>query len=365
VPTITPARFLAAFFLFLGVAIPSLLGKPHRVQPAPPPRPAEKSVPPENAPPENAAPTFGSGAILESCWAPEALRGSDADKKIVKPFHDRLPDRPERTRPKFIRGPEPPERQNSIRSVTPADGKKVVALTFDLCERGNEKTGYDAAIVNYLRANRIKATFFAGGKWMRSHPDQAMQLMADPRFEVGNHAWTHGNLRVLKGREMEDQVLWAQAQYELVREELAALDCARGAGAAEMNKIPPVPLALRLPYGTCNPDTLKFLASAGLPAIQWSIVTGDSSRKQTAGGITRAVMNGIKPGAIIIMHANGRGHGTAQALPRFIPMLQKMGYEFVTVTELLDLGPAFATTDCYEVAPGDNLRYDKIFGKGT
>ncbi|WP_069472231.1 polysaccharide deacetylase family protein [Candidatus Marithrix sp. Canyon 246] len=40
--------------------------------------------------------------------------------------------------------------------------KKIIALTFDLCERTKERTGYDAAIVNYLRKHHIKATFYAG-----------------------------------------------------------------------------------------------------------------------------------------------------------------------------------------------------------
>jgi peptidoglycan/xylan/chitin deacetylase (PgdA/CDA1 family) len=43
-------------------------------------------------------------------------------------------------------------------------GEKLVALTFDLCERADDRTGYDRAIVNYLRAHAIAATFFAGGK---------------------------------------------------------------------------------------------------------------------------------------------------------------------------------------------------------
>jgi peptidoglycan/xylan/chitin deacetylase (PgdA/CDA1 family) len=360
VPIKSPARFLAAIFLFFGLSIPALLSMPDHVQPIPVPPPATPQTAP--APAEL---SFGSEAILQSCWTGDELAGSPADKRTIRPYQDGLPDRPERLAPKVVRGPEPPTLQNSIRYVMPADGKKIVALTFDLCERANEKTGYDAAIVNYLRANNIKATFFAGGKWMRSHPEQAMQLMSDPRFEVGNHGWTHGNLRLLKGEAMEDQVMWAQAEYEVLRERLAASDCARSAGPEEMEKIPPVPMALRLPYGTCNPDTLKFLAQVGLPAVQWTIVSGDSSRGQTAGRIIRAVMDGIRPGAIIIMHANGRGHGTAQALPRLVPMLQQMGYEFVTVTELLNSGPAFTTTDCYEITPGDNTRYDRIYGKGT
>jgi peptidoglycan/xylan/chitin deacetylase (PgdA/CDA1 family) len=347
---IVNVRLFCLFLLFLALATPKLLGKP---KPSSPPKASEPAIF-----------SFGSRAILDSCWTPKELMGSPADKNIIKPFKDPQPDRPEKTSPDYFRPPLPPGLKNSIRSVTPRDDRKIVALTFDLCERANEKTGYDSAIVNYLRANNVKATFFAGGKWMRSHPVKAMQLMADPRFEVGNHAWTHGNLRVLKGQEMKDQVLFVQAQYELLRDQLGKSSCALSAGPMEMKKIPPVPLALRLPYGTCNPDTLEYLAGVGLPAVQWSIVSGDSSPRQTAQGIVRVIMAEVRPGAIIIMHANGRGHSTSQALPIFVPRLKEMGYEFVTVSELLASGPAFATPDCYELKPGDNLRYDKIFGKG-
>ena len=43
-------------------------------------------------------------------------------------------------------------------------------------------TGYDAEIIDFLREKRIPATLFMGGKWMRSHSERAMQLMADPLF---------------------------------------------------------------------------------------------------------------------------------------------------------------------------------------
>ena len=68
-------------------------------------------------------------------------------------------------------------------------GKKLVALTFDLCETPGELAGYDGAIVDILRARRIKATFFAGGQWMASHKTRTGQLLSDPLFEVGTHGW--------------------------------------------------------------------------------------------------------------------------------------------------------------------------------
>ncbi len=309
-------------------------------------------------PPE---PVFGSSTILAGCWTSRELQGSAADKKIRRTAVNTKP--PSRQMPKNFLPPLSPELQNSIRQVHPASGKKVAALTFDLCERANEITGYDYRVVNYLRQNKIKATFFASGKWMRDHPEQTMQLMADPLFELGNHAWTHDDLRIDQGIKMEDQILWTQAQYELLREQLQARPCVAKAGESELAKIPKLPLVFRFPYGVCSPEALAYLAQIGLPAIQWNIVTADPAQNRTAAAIAREVLKKISPGSIIIAHANGLGHGTSQSLPLFIPSLKKMGYEFVTVSELLTSGPALAAKDCYELKPGDNHGYDKIYGK--
>lgn len=309
--------------------------------------------------------SFGSSAILHACWTNTQLEGSPDDKKVVT--HDPHTNRsdPARLEPVNKLKPLKPERQNDIRSVKPNAMKKIAALTFDLCERAQETTGYDAAIINYLRGHNIKATFFAGGKWMRSHPDKAMQLMADPLFEVGNHGWTHGNVRVMDGMTMREQIDWTEAEYELLREELAQKPCAQKAGPAELAKIPASITLFRPPYGACDEKSMKYLADSGLATIQWSIVTGDPGKGMTAEKIAETVLAEIKPGAIVIMHANGRGHGTSEALPKFIPELRKQGYQFVTVSELLALGVPYGVTECYEKAPGDNYVYDREFGDGT
>ena len=98
---------------------------------------------------------------------------------------------------------------------------KLVALTFDLCEQPSEIAGYQGGIVDFLRQNHIKATFFFGGKWMLSHRERTQQLMTDSQFEVANHTWTHRNLRNLTGSTLTDEIRNAQTAYEQVREELA------------------------------------------------------------------------------------------------------------------------------------------------
>jgi peptidoglycan/xylan/chitin deacetylase (PgdA/CDA1 family) len=49
------------------------------------------------------------------------------------------------------------------------------------------------------------------------------------------------------------------------------------------------------------------------------------------------VVKQVQPGSIIIMHANGRGWHTAEALPAIIASLREQGYELVTISALLDL----------------------------
>ena len=301
--------------------------------------------------------SFGSQAVMAACWSPQELMGRPEEKRIVKrlspPHHDKL----QKNRPKTMRSPLEPELQNSIRFVKPTDGKKVIALTFDLCESLYEVSGYDADIVNYLREHHVKATFFISGLWMLSHPERTMQLMADPLFEVGNHSWSHRDFRLLNTIKIKEQILKTQVQYEFLREELGRKLESRSTGSSEMDKIPSIPFTFRFPYGTCNREALDILAQFGLSAIQWSVVSGDADRRQTAQTMTHVVLRHAKPGSIIICHANGRNPSTVEALALFIPDLLVRGYAFVTVSELLSLGEVVKSDECYELKPGDLRDY--------
>lgn len=295
---------------------------------------------------------------------------SDADTRRVDPAEKKSGRRtaPDRTPPAATDAPPlpplPPALTGSIRRVD-THGAKLVALTFDLCELADQVSGYDGAVVEALRAAGAKATFFAGGKWMRSHPKRAMELMADPLFEIGNHAWTHGNFGRLDDAAMRREILWTQAEYAVLRREIVRRAEARGVAATAIDSIPAAPTLFRFPYGRCRAEALHLLASLGLAAVQWSLTTGDPSPASTPQRLLTTVLDRVRPGDIIIGHANGNGHGTGEALPRLLAELTKRGYRFVTVSELLAAGRPVVASDCYDFHPGDTARYDAIFGDGT
>jgi len=259
----------------------------------------------------------------------------------------------------YIQSPLPAIEKGSIRGVRVDGNRKILALTFDLCEGPRETAGYEQEIIDFLRANSVKATFFAGGKWMRSHPEQTMQLMAEPRFEIGNHSWSHANFRRISLDEAREQVLRTREQYALLRQTLIERSREKGVDAAAAGVRQSMDL-FRFPYGTCTSESLGLISELGLRAIQWDVVSGDPAKGRTASGIVSTVMRTARPGSIVIFHANGKGNGTLESLRELVPKLRGRGFEFVTVSELLSAGTPISVPDCYELTPGDNLRYDRL-----
>ncbi|MGB8711389.1 MAG: polysaccharide deacetylase family protein, partial [Methyloceanibacter sp.] len=231
--------------------------------------------------------------------------------------------------------------------------KKLIALTFDLCEENGYVSGYDGRIVDLLRAQGIKATFFAGGKWMETHPERAQQLIADPLFEVGSHGLRHLDLSHANDATLGEEITLTEAAYARARTALTSRQCLAGAS-------PPAPPArptlLRFPYGRCNDKALAAAAGAGLLTVQWDLVTGDPDPLVSAKTIASRILTKVHPGAILVAHANGRGHNTSVALAIALPKLKEEGYSFVTVSELIDAGKPVIATSCYQEHPGDMTR---------
>ena len=250
--------------------------------------------------------------------------------------------------------------RGAIRRVDLPPGRKLIALTFDLCEQWGEISGYDGAITDYLRAHKIKATFFGGGKWMANHGERTQQLLSDDLFEVGTHGWAHRNMRGLSGPDMVRELGAPSVIWRQQRQALATNQCAAEHPAA-LQSIPQQPGLYRFPFGACNSQALNAVAAAGMLAIQWDVSTGDPSPGQSAHAIANEMLRHVRPGSIILAHANGRGFHTADALPLAIPALRAKGFEFVTVPELLAAGKPVIVDTCYDEVPGDTDKYDSFF----
>ncbi|MEQ1717614.1 MAG: polysaccharide deacetylase family protein [Hyphomicrobium sp.] len=305
-------------------------------------------------------PAAAAGRELQSaCFPPETLQAASGEEEAIK--GDRRFSAPPSRTPVLAAEPVPAQLRGAIRRVEVPGGRKLIALTFDLCEDRSEVAGYDGRIIDTLRRENVKATLFAGGKWMRSHLTRTQQLMSDPLFEIANHAEAHHNLRLLDGDNLQDEILGPQRAYENIRKGLAQTQCAARLPDA-MQSVAPRLTLFRFPYGACNPQALAAVNDAGLLAIQWDVSTGDPDPRTGPAALVRTMTQRVKPGSILIAHANGRGWHTAEALPLAIAALKKQGYEFVTVSELIAAGTPVIAATCYNNTPGDTDRYDHFQG---
>ena len=112
---------------------------------------------------------------LPACWAPGDLVHRQGEERVQRGVAQARITAPKRTLAEY----SPVAARGAVRRVQLPPGKKLVALTFDLCEQPSEISGYQGGIVDFLRSKGIKATFFIGGKWMLSHRERTQQLMAE------------------------------------------------------------------------------------------------------------------------------------------------------------------------------------------
>ena len=258
---------------------------------------------------------------------------------------------PERLKP-IHELPSLNSKEGIIRRVKLSGDIKAVSLTFDMCELDTVTTGCDMDVINFLREKRIPATLFMGGKWMRTHSRRVKQIMSESIFEIANHNWSHGNCALLSPEGLRAQILWTQAEYELLREE------------AEIDAGDDVPVLFRLPYGRSSESALRIIAELGLRVIQWDVAAeaGDNTNPVRAKRNAKRVVKMTRPGSILLFHANLVPKGTVNLLREVVSELENDGYIFVSVSELLRMGTPETVRDGYFTNPKDNYALDKKFG---
>ncbi|MNO79960.1 Peptidoglycan-N-acetylmuramic acid deacetylase PdaA precursor [compost metagenome] len=191
-----------------------------------------------------------------------------------------------------------------------ATEKKVIALTFDI-SWGDKRT---EPILKVLKDNNVqKATFFLSSPWTKSHPDIVKAIQAQG-YEIGSHGHKHTNYSELSEDEISKQLRTAHSILTDIT------------GKA--------PNLLRLPNGDFDRRVLKIADTMGYKVIQWDTDSQDWMNKGTD-VIVKRVVDRAHPGDIILLHASDSVKQTHEALPVIIDQLRQKGYEFVTVTDLL------------------------------
>ncbi len=185
--------------------------------------------------------------------------------------------------------------------------EKTIALTFD----DGPHPGFTPRILDILRRYRVKATFFLVGEMAERYPDLVRAEIAQGH-SLGNHTYHHVSLIKIPD---QDIALEIQSCGDVLR------------------AITGKPLRFfRPPGGEYDRDVARAAEALGYTMVLWTDDPGDYSSPGERAILTRT-LGKVRNGGIILLHDGIEQ--TVEALPSMIEYLQKRGYRFVTVGDLM------------------------------
>lgn len=186
-----------------------------------------------------------------------------------------------------------------------SDEDKIVALTFD-----DGPSKYTDSILNTLKKYDACATFFVIGNKVDFY-DETLNKMLKNGNEIGNHSYSHKWLNRLSEQEFKNELNKTQEEVK------------KATGYT--------PKLFRPTYGGYSDRLKKY---TDLTFVLWDVDSSDWKVKNTDKIIKNVIPN-VKDGSIVLMHDNHKY--AADAIEAVVKKLKEEGYEFVTVSELLEL----------------------------
>jgi peptidoglycan/xylan/chitin deacetylase (PgdA/CDA1 family) len=202
----------------------------------------------------------------------------------------------------------------TIYKVEPSNKEKVIALTID--DGPWPKT--TGEMLDILKRNNVKATFFWVGSALQENPEIAKRVVAEGHA-IGNHTWHHWY------RKMDEAT--AKSEIEKTNELIYKTTGVKTS-------------FFRPPGGYLNNGLAAYAKSQKNSVVMWSVTSADTDPRAKYQVFVKNVIRDAKPGAIVLMHdGGGNRERTVKALPAIVSGLKQQGYRFVTVPELLEMQP--------------------------
>lgn len=183
-----------------------------------------------------------------------------------------------------------------------------VALTFD----DGPNPPYTNQILDILKKENIKATFFVCGANVKRHPN-IVKREAREEHIVANHSYNHRYIPTRLG-----------TIYKEIIETQNLID----------NLIHPKEKFFRAPWGFTPYWLNKKLKKEGFKIVNFGITGNDWEKYITAEKITQKILSKVHDGAVIVLHdghninENADRSKTVAALPIIIKELKNQGYQF-------------------------------------
>lgn len=178
--------------------------------------------------------------------------------------------------------------------------ESVIYLTFD----DGPIPELTPWILDILKVNEVKATFFCVGENIKKNPE-IFDRIINEGHQIGNHTFNH-----IKGWEVNKT-----AYHENVEK------------CQELTKT----TLFRPPYGRIKKSQYKLI-SEKYKVVFWDVLTYDYDRLTTP---KKCLDNGLKHtrnGSIVVFHDNIKAEENLKfALPHYIEHFLKLNYKFATL----------------------------------
>lgn len=186
--------------------------------------------------------------------------------------------------------------------------KKIVYLTFDL----GYEAGYTSKILEILKNNNVKATFFITAHYVNTQPDLVKQMI-DEGHVVGNHTVNHKSM--------------PSCSLETINKEVMNLHSAISEKFGYEMKF------IRPPKGEYSERTVAYTNTLGYKTVMWSFAYDDwDENKQGREEYGRKkILENVHNGEIMLLHATSKDN--ANILDDVVKQIKQMGYEFKNIDE--------------------------------
>lgn len=181
--------------------------------------------------------------------------------------------------------------------------KPMVALTFD-----DGPGGYSRDLADLLEKYNGRATFFVLGQLVPAY-DESLKYVYEKGNEIGSHTYNHKNLNIQDEATIRKEI---DDTKQVIYDAIGAY-----------------PTVIRTPFGNANSKVMEIIDG---PVILWSVDTLDWQSRDSD-KIKNKLLTEISDGDIVLMHEI---YGfTFNAVKSAIGTLAERGYQFVTVSELM------------------------------
>ena len=216
------------------------------------------------------------------------------------------------------------EEKDRIAHIYRSTGEKRVFLTFD---DGPSKS-VTPLILDLLKQEDVKATFFTLGNNVKNNPDIVKREFDEGHY-VANHGYSHKYSAIYSSPEatLDEYNFTEQAIRDALGIQNYTSRLFRFPGGSNGGY-----------YDEAKQNSKALLRENGIVHLDWNSLTEDAAGANTKEALMQNAIDtiGEKDSVVILMHDTSDKILTYEMLPDLIAYLREKGYKFENIYDLLD-----------------------------